>query len=117
MMITHERNCRSVRERIECADKKIVVIGTSGSTDYLHDPPGQYRPTRHDRRFWHVSQGEASQGESEPDDGQICDGLHDESAPVQYLCSRCFSDLRGDLAEIQEDEYDDDRRDDDEEMQ
>jgi hypothetical protein len=38
-----------------------------------------------------------------------CDGLHDESAPVIYLCTRCFPDLCGDLTEHEdEDEYRDD---------
>lgn len=50
-------------------------------------------------------------------DGQGCDGLHDESAPSQYLCSRCFPDLRGDLAETQDDEYAEARRDEHEAME
>jgi len=83
--------------------KYLVIIGTSGSTDYLHDTGNQ--------RFWPVS---VPCGESAPDDGQDCDGLHDEGAPVQYLCSKCFLN-RGDLAESQEDEYDEARRDDDDE--
>ena len=54
------------------------------------------------------------------DDGQVCDGVHDEGAPAHYLCSRCFPDvvdLRGDLADPQDDDYDEARRDEDEEME
>jgi hypothetical protein len=36
--------------------------------------------------------------------------------PHQYLCSRCFPDLRGDLAEPLDDEYDEARRDEDEKI-
>lgn len=86
--------------------KYIVIIGTSGSTDYLHDTGNQ--------RFWPVS---VPCGESAPDDGQDCDGLHDEDAPTQYLCSRCYPNLRGDLTEPQDDEYDEARRDETEEME
>lgn len=46
-----------------------------------------------------------------------CDGLHDENAPAQYLCSRCFPDLQPDLTDPQDDECDEARRDDDEEME
>jgi hypothetical protein len=50
--------------------------------------------------------------------GEGCDGLHDESAPSQYLCSRCFPKLRGDLAEPHnDDEYDEARRDEDQAME
>lgn len=102
-------------------DRKYTIIGTSGSTDYLLDvlDVGQYRPTRQDRRFWFVSVpcGEPTPDDAAPDDWQFCDGLHEKSAPSQYLCLRCFPDLRGDLTESQEDEYDEARRDDDEEME
>ena len=50
----------------------------------------------------------------------LCDGLHDESAPSQYLCSRCFPDvasIRGDLTDAQDDEYDEACRDEDGEME
>jgi hypothetical protein len=100
--------------------KCTVIIGTSGSTDYLSDATGG-------QRFWpvNVPQGESapkdgqdvSQGESAPKDGQdvpqgesaskddqACDGLHDEDAPAHYLCSRCFPD-RGDLTEFEGEEY------------
>lgn len=87
--------------------KHIVIIGTSGSDDYLNDKTSN-------QRFWPVS---VQRGESAPDDEQTCDGLHDEGAPVQYLCSRCFPDLRGDLTEAQDDEYDEARRDETEEME
>lgn len=81
-----------------------VIIGTSGSTDYLLDGTG-------DCRFWPVHVPHRA---SAPDDGQVCDGLHDEDAPAQYQCSRCFPSFRGDLLEIQEDAYDEVRRDDNE---
>ena len=84
-----------------------VIIGTSGSTDYLHD-------TTDNQRFWPVS---VPCGKPAPDDGQGCDGLHDESAPIQYLCSRCFPKLGGDLTEPQHDEYDEARRDESEEIE
>lgn len=53
-----------------------------------------------------------------PDDDQFCDGLHDMGAPIQYLCSRCFPEpqRRGDLAEAEDDDYDENRRDDDGQM-
>ena len=35
---------------------------------------------------------------------EICDSLHDEDAPVQYLCSRCFPDPPGDLVEASDDD-------------
>lgn len=80
-------------------DKKFVVIGTSGSPDYLNDTTG-------DRRFWPLVADEAR-----------CDGIHDENAPIQYLCSKCFQGPRGDLTAPQDDEYDEDRRDVAEEME
>lgn len=89
------------------AKRPLVVIGTSGSTDYLHDK------TR-DRRFWPVSATSAAQPS---DDSDVCDGLHDEGAPPQYLCSRCFPDPQGDLAVLQDDEYDESCRDEDREME
>ena len=86
-------------------DRKYVIIGTSGSHDYLNDTTG-------DRRFWPVS---VVSDRPSSDDKEGCDGLHDESAPNQYLCSRCFP-LRGDLSDLQEDEYDNARRDEDEKI-
>lgn len=69
----------------------LVVVGTSGSTDYLSGATGG-------RRFWPVTS---------PDEGEGCDGLHDEGAPVNFLCTRCFSDPgRGDLALGSDDEED-----------
>jgi hypothetical protein len=83
------------------AKKFSVVIGTSGAPDYLNDTTGN-------RRFWPLSVLR-----DPPSPGESCDGLHDESAPSQYLCSRCFpQQLRGDLTEPQDDEYDEVRRDD-----
>ena len=87
-------------------DHKYVLIGTSGSHDYLKEGTG-------DRRFWPVSVVSDRQS---ADDKEGCDGLHDGSAPVQYLCSRCFP-LRGDLSDPHEDEYDEARRDESEEME
>lgn len=84
--------------------KKLVIIGTSGSMDFLRGDTG--------RRFWPVT---VPSGVSE--DAQGCDGLHDETAPTQYLCTRCFPALGGDLLEPPDDDDDDDRRDDDVQME
>jgi hypothetical protein len=75
-------------------DKKaLVVIGTSGSTDYLRDATGN-------QRFWLVKPPPEATAAAE-----TCDGIHDEGAPAQYLCSRCFPD-RNDLGQAEDDEYD-----------
>lgn len=87
--------------------KYTLIIGTSGSTDFLHEPSGT-------RRFWPVS---VLSDRPSLEDGEGCDGLHDVSAPSQYLCSRCFPAFRGDLAEPQDDECDEARRDETEEME
>jgi hypothetical protein len=89
------------RERPPMSAEGMVIIGTSGSTDYLTDPNA-------DKRFWPVTA---------PDYSLACDGLHDEEAPVQYLCSACFPRLRGDLSEPQDELADEDRRDEREEME
>jgi len=82
-------------------DKRpLIVIGTSGSTDYLRDMG--------DKRYWPVVVA---------DDGEPCDGLHDEGAPAIYLCSRCYPQPQGDLFELAHDEYDENRRDDDGQME
>lgn len=47
---------------------------------------------------------------------EICDGIHDDGAPLMYLCTRCFpKQLGGDLLGV-DDEDADERRDDDQEM-
>ena len=51
------------------------------------------------------------------EEGEGCDGLHDESAPTHYLCSKCFPNLRGDLADPLDDEDDEACRDETEEME
>lgn len=81
-------------------DKPLVVIGTSGSSDYLRDTGN--------KRYWPIV--------VPAEGGEICDGLHDETAPIQYLCSRCFPQMRGDLAETQDDEYEERARNHEEEM-
>jgi len=88
-------------------DRKYVIIGTSGSHDYLKDGTGQ-------RRFWPVS---VVSDRPSADGKEGCDGLHDESAPLQYLCSRCFPTLGGDPAGDQDDEYEEARQDEDPEME
>jgi hypothetical protein len=72
------------------------IIGTAGSMDYLQDKTA-------DRRFWLVTLEEPPTPLADADrqhlqdlsrrfnDG-VCDGLHDDGAPEQYLCSRCFPD-------------------------
>jgi hypothetical protein len=90
--------------------RPFVIIGTSGSTDYLKDTTG-------DRRYWPVSTGrvedppidraradadarafmESTVGKRLVEGSAMCDGLHDEGAPAHYLCSRCFPDPRTDL--------------------
>lgn len=77
--------------------QKFVVVGTSGSTDYLRDG----RDGTGDKRFWSVA---VPPDEPSPDDGQACDGLHDETAPAHYLCTRCFPDPREDLGHLEDDE-------------
>lgn len=79
--------------------KYTVIIGTSGSADYLND-------TASDRRLWPLSVPSARPSLEDGEDSDGCDGLHDESAPTQYLCSRCFPGrypLRGDLSDPQDD--------------
>ena len=116
-------------------DKRLVVIGTSGSHDYLKDTTG-------DRRFWPVRVPSApSEAPLSPEDRAVidklvatsgkwivepkpsstgneaaCDGIHDEGAPTQYLCTRCFPD-GGDLATHEDVTQDDVRQDHDEEME
>jgi hypothetical protein len=102
----------------------MIVIGTSGSTDYLKDTS--------DRRYWHarVCPDPAADDLAKVGrrlwadllaaqrvdqiaavDEADCDGIHDEDAPQQYLCSRCFS---GDFLTCGEDDEDDPRREDQE---
>lgn len=110
-------------------DKRpFVMIGTSGAHDYLRDMSG-------DRRFWAGREPSTVPGEPlspedrslidrlvaassrpvEPkltaaDEETTCDGVHDETSPPQYLCSRCFPDLRGDLAADEADDDEDEAR-------
>ncbi|HSX22347.1 MAG TPA: VapE domain-containing protein [Gaiellaceae bacterium] len=101
------RSESTLAERI--GDKKLVIIGTSGSNDYLRDGTG-------DRRFWPVTVPANVPARTDtPDDGQTCDGLRDEDAPVQYLCLRCFP--YGEIPPSDEDEYGQTDRDDHEEME
>jgi len=117
------------------AKRPLVVIGTSGSHDYLKDTTGE-------KRFWPVR--EPSSGVVEPvspedrarldaylaatsgsvvvatvaaGEGDACDGIHDEGAPLLYLCTRCFPDLRGDLPAQEDDGYEDARQTNDQEME
>ena len=118
----------AIGDKIE-GKRPLVIIGTSGSTDYLNDTTG-------DRRYWPVSSSpvdtpppsaedravvqrlvEATGGQWLVEAGESCDGLHDEAAPTHYLCSRCFPDLRGDLTAPRDDEYDEARQDEAEEME
>jgi len=71
------------------AKRLLVVIGTSGSTDYLRDDNIAAK------RFWPV--GLPMQSDN------TCDGVHDEV--LQYLCTRCFPD-EGDLAKDDDDDDD-----------
>ena len=119
MDIKHEALLRDLVRDVQCVvvgssrgpvlidPKYTVIIGTSGSTDYLRDTTGN-------QRFWPVSVVSVPRGRSAPGDGQRCDGLHDENAPVYYLCSRCFPDHRTDLFEYDDDEV---HRDEPEEME
>jgi hypothetical protein len=92
------------------SDGKLVIIGTSGSTDYLRDATG-------DQRSWPVQMG-APRSDTE----ESCDGIHDEGAPLHHLCTRCFPDLtdrvlKGDLFGPGDDECDEVRQDEDQEIE
>lgn len=85
--------------------KPLIVVGMSGSIDYLKDETG-------DRRFWSMSASPEMPAPTE----NLCDGIHDEDAPTHYLCTRCFPDLAsqargGDLQVPNDDDYDEFRRD------
>ena len=109
----------------------LVLIGTSGSDDYL-------KSTASDRRFWPVTACGSESGDVDardvdavrayveltprfeiPETYEPCDGIHDEGAPPEHLCTRCFPDLidpslGGDLLTPEGDEHD---RDEAEEME
>jgi len=104
-------------------DKKAyVVICTSGSPDYLKDSTGN-------RRYWpaHAPSTAPAEPISSEDralvdvlitmSGEWCDGLHDEEAPQQYLCSRCFPNGREDPSAQEDDGYEETCRDQDREME
>src|SRR5271167_1498391 len=73
------------------------IFGTSGSPAFLQDSTAGHR-------FWLASPEEPPPSLTDEDrqriqdlvrrradeGGEVCDGLHDVSAPEQYLCSRCF---------------------------
>jgi hypothetical protein len=70
----------------------MIIIGTSGSLDYLNDSTAN-------QRFWRVAPevSEAVIGQAP------CDGVHDESAPAQYLCTRCYPQAIGsEVVEVDE---------------
>ena len=111
--------------------KKLVVIGTSGSHDYLKDTTGgrRYWPVRvpaelgaepllpEERAVVDKLVAMSSGAALASDDEAVCDGIHDEGAPSHYLCTRCFPDLvdrafRGDLVDPEENDEYEDRRDD-----
>jgi len=85
----------------------LMVMGTSGSTDYLREGTVE-------KRYWLVGPPL-----SDPDTG-ACDGVHDEGAPPQHLCTRCFPDRSGDPRDLSahaDDEYGDNCRDEQEEIE
>ncbi len=105
------------------AKRPFVVIGTSGSHDYLKDGTG-------DRRYWRVGDLEAGPtAPISPEDrvrldalialggDAMCDGIHDAEAPPQYLCTRCFPEGREDPSEQEDDGYEESRQDHDQEME
>jgi len=109
--------------------RAFVIVGTSGSTDYLKDTTG-------DRRYWPVVVPTAptaplSQEAHARLDALIaagplstlitvepgCDGVHVDGAPSQHLCTRCYPDPRGDLPAQEDEAGEDDRRDPAQEME
>jgi hypothetical protein len=56
------------------------IIGTSGSLDYLNDSTAG-------KRFWQLAPEVLKEAVEAVDS---CDGIHDENAPPQYLCTRCY---------------------------